>query len=202
MSGHSAGVRGTRYVILFCMTLFRGVLWSVIIIGLTAGVLALLGRVWVSTTGQLLWWVSDIGSPEASQQISDWYSASHFIHGLIFFGFFWIFKRYLSLGTRLLLSTIIEAGWEILENSSFIIDKYREGTIAIGYMGDSILNSVCDIGFMVAGFFFARFVPWWVSLLFILVLEIGVAYMIRDNLFLNVLMLVYPVDAVRAWQGG
>ena len=102
----------------------------------------------------------------------------------------------------MLLSTIIEAGWEILENSSFIIDKYREGTIAIGYMGDSILNSVCDIGFMVAGFFFARFVPWWVSLLFILVLEIGVAYMIRDNLFLNVLMLVYPVDAVRAWQGG
>ncbi len=174
----------------------------VIVVSSTVVALAAMGRVWVSETGNLMLWVSDIGSPEASQQLLDWYSASHFIHGILFFGLFYLFRNQLSLGARFLLAVVVECGWEILENSHFIIDRYREGTIAIGYTGDSILNSVSDIGCMMLGFVVARYGPWWVSLVIILVLELYVGYVIHDNLFLNVLMLVYPIDAVRVWQGG
>lgn len=184
------------------MTRTRALGLSIIIIAAGALILAAAGRVWISTSGQILWWVSDLSSPEASQQFSDWYSASHFIHGILFFGLLYVLRRYLSLGTRLVIAVVVEVGWEILENSPLIIDRYREGTIAIGYMGDSILNSVSDIFFMMFGFVFASLVSWRISLIVIIILELGVFYMINDNLFLNILMLVYPIDAVRLWQGG
>lgn len=179
-----------------------GVLVSLGVVTITAAILYFMGRVFMSTSGALLLWVSDTNSAEMSQQISDWYTASHFIHGILFFGLLYFFRKWLSIGTRLVIATIIESGWEILENSSLIIDRYREATIAIGYTGDSILNSVSDIIFMIFGFFFTRYVPVWVAVLTVIILEVLVGYLIRDNLLLNIIMLIYPMDAIKVWQGG
>lgn len=172
------------------------------VVATTVGILWSMGRVFVSTSGKLMVWVSDINSSELSQQIADWYTASHFIHGILFFGLLYFFRKQASVGTRLVIATIIESGWEILENSSLIIDRYREATIAIGYTGDSILNSVSDILFMMFGFVFARYVPVWVAVLTVIVLEVVVGYLIRDNLLLNIIMLIYPLDSIKVWQGG
>ena len=172
------------------------------VVAVTAGILYFMGRVIMSTSGALMLWVGDTGSAELSQQISDWYTASHFIHGILFFGLLYFFRKQLTVGTRLVIATVIESGWEILENSSIIIDRYRESTIAIGYTGDSILNSVSDIIFMIFGFFFTRYVPVWVAVLTVIVLEVLVGYLIRDNLLLNIIMLIYPMDAIKVWQGG
>lgn len=166
----------------------------------TAVILFFMGQPLISTSGTMQLWVGELGTPEGSQHIADWYSASHFIHGLLFFGILYLFNRQVSLGTRFVIATLIEAGWEILENSPIIIDRYREATIAFGYSGDSVLNSTTDMLFMMAGFWFARLVPWWVTVLVIIGLELFVGFMIRDNLALNILMLVYPIDAVRVWQ--
>jgi hypothetical protein len=103
--------------------------------------------------------------------------------------------------TRLIIAVLIESAWELLENSPLIIDRYRATTIAIGYTGDTILNSLSDITFMMLGFVFARYVPVWLAVAMVVFLELLAGYVIHDNLFLNVLMLVYPVDAVRVWQG-
>jgi Protein of unknown function (DUF2585) len=183
------------------MSRFATCLGTVGVLTGTIYILHAADRLWISASGQILWWVSDVQSAEASQQIADWYSASHFIHGILFFAILYFFRRYLSMGTRFLLAVGIEAGWEILENSPIIIDRYREATIAIGYTGDSILNSVADIVFMMLGFIFARYVPVWVAVAVVVFLELFVAYLIHDNLFLNILMLLYPIDAVRVWQG-
>ena len=184
------------------MNIKRAVGISAGIVAATAITLYLMGRVAVSQSGVIMLWVSDVYSAEASQQIADWYSASHFIHGILFFGILYLFRTRLTLGTRFILATLLECGWEILENSPLIINRYREATIAIGYTGDSILNSVMDVSFMMFGFVFARYVPVWVAVTTVLFLELLVGYLIHDNLFLNILMLVYPLDAVRMWQGG
>jgi hypothetical protein len=155
-----------------------------------------------------------VNGPENSQQISDWYTPSHFIHGILFFAFFtWLLRTIAptflsrrtapsSLSLAFLLSVILESAWEILENSPIIINRYREATLAVGYMGDSVLNSVCDIVFMSLGFLFAQRVPVWVSVVLVIFLELFVGYMIRDNLTFNIIMLLYPIDAIRIWQGG
>jgi hypothetical protein len=184
------------------MTTKRAIYISLGITALTAVVLALMGRVFVSETGRIMLWVGELNTAEGSQQIADWYTASHFIHGIIFFGFLYLFRKRLSLGARLIIATIVEVGWELLENSSFIIDRYRETTIAIGYMGDSILNSVSDILFMMLGFYVAQKIPWWLSVALVLTLELVVGYLIRDNLTLNIIMLVYPLEAIQTWQAG
>ncbi len=101
---------------------------------------------------------------------------------------------------RFLAALLLEAGWEILENSPIIINRYREATIAQGYVGDSVLNSVSDVGMMVIGFIMARFSKVWVSIMVIIVLEIGCLFWIRDNLTLNIQMLVYPVESIKVWQ--
>jgi Protein of unknown function (DUF2585) len=179
----------------------RAVLIVAVILVSVACSLHTAGRFWISTSGQIMLWVGGAGSPEDSQQLSDWYSASHFIHGILFFGLLYLFRRYLSVPTRLIIAVLMESAWELLENSPFIIDRYRAATIAIGYTGDTVLNSLSDIVFMIFGFVFARYVPVWVAVAMVVFLEILAAYVIHDNLFLNVLMLVYPVDAVRVWQG-
>lgn len=177
-------------------------LLSVVLLGLTAVVLLAMGRTPWCTCGSIRLWHGIVASSENSQHVSDWYSFSHVIHGFIFYGGTWLIGRRWPLGMRLLLATAIEGGWEILENTDFIINRYREATISLDYYGDSVLNSVCDILFMVLGFFLAARLPVLVTVGIALALELFVGYAIRDNLTLNVIMLLYPLDVVRQWQAG
>ncbi len=178
------------------------ILLSLLLLSGMALVLLLMGRVPYCECGHITLWQGVVASPENSQQLSDWYTPSHFIHGILFLALFAFLFRRMSIGGIFLISTLIEVGWEILENSPVIINRYREVTISWGYVGDSVINSVSDVVVMWFGFFFARYVPWWVSLIVVIMLEVFVAYMIRDNLTLNILMLVYPMESVRLWQAG
>jgi Protein of unknown function (DUF2585) len=137
-----------------------------------------------------------------SQHIADWYTLSHIIHGFLFY---WVGSLVLKgrpPGERLILAVLIEAAWEVFENSPMVIDRYREATIALGYTGDSVINSVADVAWMALGFAFARRVPVWVTVVVAVAFELIALAVIRDNLTLNVLMLVHPFDAIKAWQAG
>lgn len=172
------------------------------LIAATAATLLAMDRVPICTCGTVKLWTSDVLSADNSQHIADWYTPSHIIHGFLFFGLTWLVARRLPLGARALLAIAIEAAWEIAENSPMIIDRYREATIALGYTGDSVLNSVFDIGFMLVGFFFAARAPVWVTVALAIFFELFTGWLIRDNLTLNVLMLLHPVDSIRVWQSG
>ena len=141
-------------------------------------------------------------SADNSQHIADWYTPSHIIHGFLFYWFGWLFLRRNPFGERWLAAVAIEAAWELLENSQFIIDRYREATFAFGYNGDSVLNSVADIGWMILGFGLARRLPVAGTVAIALAFELLTLWTIRDNLTLNVVMLVAPSDAIRTWQAG
>lgn len=159
-----------------------------------------MGRVWICTCGQVRLWAGGVKTPDNSQQLADWYSFSHIIHGMIFYALLRLALPKLAVRWRLLLAVIVECGWELLENSPIIIDRYRAATIAIGYTGDSVLNSMSDVTMMAIGFGLAQKLPWKVTLGLALAMEIGTLWLIRDNLTLNVLMLAWPIDAIRDWQ--
>jgi hypothetical protein len=173
---------------------------AILLFAMAAIILWAMGRPAICTCGTIDLW-GQVG-PEQSQMLADWYSPSHFIHGLIFYGLLWLVARRQPVGLRLLVSILVEAAWEILENSPIIIDRYREATMALGYSGDSILNSVSDIAMMAIGFLVARRLPIWASVALAIGFELLTLIIIRDNLTLNVWMLLIPTDAIRLWQAG
>lgn len=150
--------------------------------------------------GYVKLWHGDNWSPENSQHISDWYTPSHILHGLIFYAAIWLILPRLAFGWRLALGTAVEAAWEMVENSNAVIERYREVTISLDYYGDSVLNSVCDTLAMVAGFYLARVIPVWASVAIIVGFEALTTYLIRDGLALNIIMLLWPSQAILDWQ--
>ena len=172
---------------------------ALILLG-TGAIESLSGRSLICTCGVVKLWTGVVHGPENSQMVADWYSLSHVVHGLLLYAGLWLVARRLPVGWRMVLAALIEAGWEILENSPVVIERYRSATAALGYTGDSVLNSVGDIGFMLLGFTLARGLPARAGVALGLSLELISLVAIRDNLALNVLMLVYPIDAIRSWQ--
>lgn len=176
---------------------------------ITAGaalVLLWMGRVPICKCGDIKVWHGVVHSAENSQHLTDWYTFTHAVHGVLFYGGLWLAARLTGLrmgpGLRLVLATVPEAGWEIVENTDFVINRYREATIALDYYGDSVVNSVADILTMVVGFVLAARLPVWATALLAVTIEVVLAWWIRDNLTLNVIMLLWPLESIKAWQGG
>jgi hypothetical protein len=181
----------------------RATLLAVVgILALVASIELGMGRVPYCTCGYVKPWHGVVMSSENSQHLTDWYTPSHVIHGIAFYALFWLVARRLPLGTRFVMAVALEAAWEVLENTPMVINRYREATIALDYYGDSVINSVADILAMAGGFWMASAAPMAISAGFVVAMEIFVGYMIRDNLTLNVIMLVYPLEAIKRWQGG
>ncbi len=163
-------------------------------------VLYAMGRIPICECGYMKLWEGGVNSSGNSQHLSDWYTPSHIIHGFLFYGLAWLLFRGAPLSARLSFAILVEAAWEVLENTPMVIDRYRTTTMALGYSGDSILNSAMDTVFMALGFLVAARLPIWLTIAIALFFELLTGWVIRDNLTLNVLMLLWPVDAVREWQ--
>jgi len=163
-------------------------------------IMMVMGRPPICSCGTVELW-GEVG-PKQSQMLADWYSPSHIIHGFLFYAILrWIWPR-APFERRFLLALVVEAAWEVIENTPMVIDRYREATIALGYSGDSIINSLSDVAMMAIGFLAARRLPVWVSIAVVLVLELVPLIAIRDNLTLNIIMLLAPNDAILNWQAG
>ena len=199
-------VRGTP-TILAGMPGWGTVAGAAALVGLQVAILHGFGQPLIAASGKILLWVGNPRSPDTSQQLTDWYSFSHIIHGFIFFGLLRLLAPRLPLAARLLIAMGIEIGWEITENTPAIIQHYRKQALAVGYVGDSILNSVSDTVMMASGFFFASRIRAPIVIALAIGLELFTAWAIRDNLTLNVLGLVAPSDlapmrAIHTWQAG
>ena len=180
----------------------RAWLLAVAILATAAAILLAMGRNPICTCGSVELWVGTRDSAKTSQMLADWYSLSHVVHGLIFYAALWLVARRWPVERRFLIALLIEAAWEIIENTPMVIDRYRATTAALGYTGDSVINSLSDIMMMALGFLAARKLPPWAAALLLIALEIIPLFTIRDNLALNVWALIAPNSALQAWQSG
>ncbi|HEV2859406.1 MAG TPA: DUF2585 family protein [Pyrinomonadaceae bacterium] len=168
----------------------------------TAAALRWQGRLWLCACGGMRPWVGDAWSPDTSQHLFDPYSLTHVLHGFALCGLLALVAPRLAWRWRFLLAVAAEAAWEVLENTEYVINRYRETTAALGYNGDTVVNSLGDIVACAAGFLLARRLGLWRTALLFILTEAALILWIRDSLLLNILLLIYPSETLRAWQAG
>ncbi|MEF2554473.1 DUF2585 family protein [Aurantimonas sp. A2-1-M11] len=171
-------------------------------IALQALALLAMGQPPICECGYVTLWSGSVSGPENSQQLTDWYTYTHIIHGIAFYLILWLVAPATPIGLRFAVAVGIEAGWEVFENTPLIINRYREAALAQGYFGDSVINSLSDTVASVGGFVLARTLPVWAIGVLVIAAELFSAYMIRDNLVLNIVQLIYPSEAISNWQVG